>query len=112
MNLQDPSSKRKKCLKVLGFSAVGLAGLLAVWIVGGNYIASVQEKEIDRDLAAFAQRFPNTEPNDSAFKLAALLAKLGLKAGGGSLNFASQRDGSKNRTMAPLRSPPKLVNLS
>jgi hypothetical protein len=82
MNLQDPSSKRKKGLKFLGLSAVGLAGLLAVWIVGGNYIASQQEKEIDRDLAEFAQRFPKTEPNDSALKLAALIAKLGLKAGG------------------------------
>jgi hypothetical protein len=86
MNLQDPSSKRKKCLKVLGFSAVGLAGVLAVWIVGGNYIASVQEKEIDRDLAAFAQRFPKTEPNDSALKLAALMAKLGMTGFSGDLS--------------------------
>jgi hypothetical protein len=82
MNLQDPSSKRKKGLKFLGLSAVGLAGVLAVWIVGGNYSASRQEKEIDRDLAEFAQRFPKTEPNDSALKLAALIAKLGLKARG------------------------------
>jgi hypothetical protein len=78
MDLQDSLLRRKKCLKFLGFSAVGLAALLAVWIVGGNYIASQQEKEIDRDLAAFAQRFPKTEPNDSAFKLAALIAKLGM----------------------------------
>jgi hypothetical protein len=82
MGIQDPSSRRKKCLKVLGLSAVGLAALLSVWIVGGNYIASQQEKEIEQDLAAFAQRFPNTEPNDSALKLAALMAKLGINAGG------------------------------
>jgi hypothetical protein len=83
MGIQDPSSRRKKCLKFLGSSAVGLAGLLAVWIVGGNYIASVQEQEIDRDLAAFAQRFPKTERNDSALKLAASIAKLGVNTGGG-----------------------------
>ncbi|MGB7272718.1 MAG: hypothetical protein WBC69_05435, partial [Geitlerinemataceae cyanobacterium] len=70
-----------KFLKLLGRSAMGLAGLLAVWIVGGNYIASQQEKEIERDLAAFARRFPKTEPNDSALKLAALVAKLGLNSG-------------------------------
>jgi hypothetical protein len=84
MGIQNPSSRRKKCLKFLGSSAVGLAGLLAVWIVGGNYIASVQEQEIDRDLAAFAQRFPKTERNDSALKLVALIAKLGINTGGGS----------------------------
>ncbi len=61
MGIQNPSFRRKKCLKFLGGSAVGLAGLLAVWIVGGNYIASVQEKEIEQDLAAYAQRFPKTE---------------------------------------------------
>jgi hypothetical protein len=84
MGIQNPSFRRKKCLKFLGGSAVGLAGLLAVWIVGGNYIASVQEKEIEQDLAAYAQRFPKTEPNDAALKLAASVAKLGLNAGGGS----------------------------
>ena len=84
MGIQNPSFRRKKWLKFLGGSAVGLAGLLAVWIVGGNYIASVQEKEIEQDVAAYAQRFPNTEPNDVALKLAALIAKLGINAGGGS----------------------------
>jgi hypothetical protein len=82
MGIQNPSFRRKKWLKFLGGSAVGLAGLLAVWIVGGNYIASVQEKEIEQDVAAYAQRFPNTEPNDVALKLAASIAKLGINAGG------------------------------
>ena len=86
MGIQNPSFRRKKWLKFLGGSAVGLAGLLAVWIVGGNYIASVQEKEIEQDLAAYAQRFPKTEPNDAALKLAALIAKLGINAGGGSFS--------------------------
>ena len=81
MGIQNPSFRRKKWLKFLGGSAVGLAGLLAVWIVGRNYIASVQEKEIEQDLAAYAQRFPTTEPNDAALKLAASLAKLGFNAG-------------------------------
>jgi hypothetical protein len=82
MGIQNPSLRRKKCLKFLGGSAVAVAGLLAVWIVGGNYIASVQEKEIEQDLAAYAQRFPKTEPNDAALKLAASLAKLGFGGGG------------------------------
>jgi hypothetical protein len=82
MGIQNPSFRPKKWLKFLGGSAVGLAGLLAVWIVGGNYIASVQEKEIEQDLAAYAQRFPTTEPNDAALKLAASLAKLGFGGGG------------------------------
>ncbi|MGC1196746.1 MAG: hypothetical protein WA882_07625 [Geitlerinemataceae cyanobacterium] len=86
MDDRSPSPKGKKFLKLLGRSAMGLAGLLAVWIVGGNYIASQQEKEIERDLAAFARRFPKTEPNDSALKLAALVAKLGLNAGGGTFS--------------------------
>jgi len=86
MGIQNPSFRRKKWLKFLGGSAVGLAGLLAVWIVGGNYIASVQEKEIEQDLAAYAQRFPKTEPNDAALKLAASIAKLGINAGGGSFS--------------------------
>jgi hypothetical protein len=89
MGIQNPSFRRKKWLKFLGGSAVGLAGLLAVWIVGGNYIASVQEKEIEQDLAAYAQRFPKTEPNDAALKLAASLAKLG--AGGGSIFYPVDR---------------------
>jgi hypothetical protein len=84
MGIQNPSFRWKKCLKFLSGSAVGLAGLLAVWIVGGNYIASVQEKEIEQDLAAYAQRFPKTEPNDGALKLAASLAKVGFNAGWGS----------------------------
>jgi hypothetical protein len=86
MGIQNPSFRRKKCLKFLSGSAVGLAGLLAVWIVGGNYIASVQEKEIEQDLAAYAQRFPKTEPNDAALKLAPPLAKVGFNAGWGSFS--------------------------
>jgi hypothetical protein len=54
--------------------------------VGGNYIASVQEKEIEQDLAAYAQRFPKTEPNDAALKLAPPLAKVGFNAGWGSFS--------------------------
>jgi hypothetical protein len=95
MGIQNPSSRRKKCLKFLGGSAVGLAGLLAVWIVGGNYIASVQEKEIEQDLAAFAQRFPKTEPNDAALKLGASLAKVGFGGGGASFYSADRSIGSR-----------------
>ena len=79
MDIQNPSFRRN--LKFLGGSVVGLAGLLAVWIVGGNYMASVHEKEIEQDLAAYAQRFPKTEPNDAALKLAAALVKVGFSEG-------------------------------
>ncbi|MBD1812898.1 hypothetical protein NDA07_27305 [Microcoleus vaginatus DQ-U2] len=92
MDIQNPSFRRN--LKFLGGSVVGLAGLLAVWIVGGNYIASVQEKEIEQDLAAFAQRFPKTEPNDAALKLAASLAKVGFD-GGASFSSVDRSIGSR-----------------
>ncbi|MEG3920705.1 hypothetical protein QUA07_16445 [Microcoleus sp. T3_A4] len=82
MDIQNPSFRRN--LKFLGGSVVGLAGLLAVWIVGGNYIASVHEKEIEQDLAAYAQRFPKTEPNDAALKLDASFSKVGSNLGWGS----------------------------
>lgn len=36
------------------------------------------EKEIERDLKEFAKQFPKTGPNDSALKLRALVAKLGM----------------------------------
>lgn len=82
MDIQNLSFRRN--LKFLGGSVVGLAGLLAVWIVGGNYIASVQEKEIEQDLAAYAQRFPKTQPNDAALKIKASFAKVGSNLGWGS----------------------------
>ncbi|MEG4487168.1 hypothetical protein [Microcoleus sp. D2_18a_B4] len=92
MGIQNPSFRRN--LKFLGGSAVGLAGLLAVWIVGGNYIASVHEKEIEQDLAAYAQRFPQTEPNDATLKLAASLAKVGFD-GGASFSSVDRSIGSR-----------------
>ncbi|MGB3236898.1 MAG: hypothetical protein WBB29_01295, partial [Geitlerinemataceae cyanobacterium] len=76
MDDRSPSPKGKKFLKLLGRSAMGLAGILAIWIVGGNWLASRKEQEIEQDLAAFSQQFPKTEPNDSALKLAELMAKL------------------------------------
>ncbi|MEG4275680.1 MULTISPECIES: hypothetical protein [unclassified Microcoleus] len=92
MDIQNLSFRRN--LKFLGGSAVGLAGLLAVWIVGGNYIASVHEKEIEQYLAAYAQRFPKTEPNDAALKLAAALAKVGF-GGGASFSSVDRSIGSR-----------------
>ncbi len=92
MDIQNLSFRRN--LKFLGGSAVGWAGLLAVWIVGGNYMASVQEKEIEQDLAAYAQRFPKAEPNDAALKLAASLAKVGFD-GGASFSSADRSIGSR-----------------
>ncbi len=81
MDDRSPSPKGKKFLKLLGRSAMGLAGILAIWIVGGNWLASRKEQEIEQDLAAFSQQFPKTEPNDSALKLAELMAKLGINSG-------------------------------
>ncbi|MEG4459184.1 hypothetical protein [Microcoleus sp. N9_A1] len=92
MDIQNLSFRRN--LKFLGGSVVGLAGLLAVWIVGGNYIASVHEKEIEQDLAAYAQRFPKTEPNDAALKLGASLAKVGF-GGGAGFSSADRSIGSR-----------------
>ncbi|MBE9039416.1 hypothetical protein IQ235_01220 [Oscillatoriales cyanobacterium LEGE 11467] len=87
MSDRNPGFRRKKGLKFWGWVVVGLAIVLAVWSVGGNYVASRQAREIDRDLAEFARQFPNTEPNDSALKLAALVAKLGVGAGGTVFEF-------------------------
>lgn len=51
-------------------------------MIGGNFLASQQEKNIEQDIEEFVKRFPDTEPNDSALKLRALVAKLGMSGGG------------------------------
>ena len=69
-------------LKSLRWFVPSVIGLLAIWMIGGNFIASQQEKEIEQDIQEFVKRFPDTEPNDSALKLRALMAKLGISGGG------------------------------
>jgi len=69
---------KKKLLQLLVWSGYALVGLLAIWLIGGNLLADRQEKEIDRDWEQFAAQFPKTETNDSALKLTALTAKLGI----------------------------------
>ncbi len=64
-------------LKSLRWFVPSVIGLLAIWMIGGNFLASQQEKEIEQDIEEFVKRFPDTEPNDSALKLRALMAKLG-----------------------------------
>jgi len=69
-------------LKSLRWFVPSLSILLAIWMIGGNFLASQQEKEIKQDIDAFVERFPDTEPNDSALKLRALMAKLGISGDG------------------------------
>lgn len=54
-----------------------LIALLVIWIIGGNLLASQQEKQVDRDLEQFVSRFPTTGPNNSALKFEELMAALG-----------------------------------
>lgn len=65
-------------LKFFRWLVFGLIGLLAVWMIGGNLLASQLEKEIDRELEEkakeLAEAYPDPEPNDSALKLEAILA--------------------------------------
>ncbi|EDX73405.1 hypothetical protein MC7420_1201 [Coleofasciculus chthonoplastes PCC 7420] len=69
-------------LKSLRWFVPSVSVLLAIWMIGGNFLASQQEKEIEQDIDEFVERFPDTEPNDSALKLRALMAKLGISGGG------------------------------
>jgi hypothetical protein len=69
-------------LKSLRWFVPSVIGLLAIWMIGGNFLASQQEKEIEQDIEEFVKRFPDTEPNDSALKLRKLMAKLGISGGG------------------------------
>ena len=57
----------------------GVIGLLALWMIGGNLLASHLEKEIDREISQkvkeLEEEYPDREPNDSALKLEAILSK-------------------------------------
>ncbi|NEO32559.1 MAG: hypothetical protein F6K36_19430 [Symploca sp. SIO3C6] len=67
-----------RLLKFLRWSIPVFVGLLAIWIVGGNFLAAQLEKEIEREIDKFAQQFPETGYNNSALKLQALTAKSGM----------------------------------
>jgi hypothetical protein len=69
-------------LKSLRWFVPSVSALLAIWMIGGNFFAAQQEKEIEQDIEQFVKRFPDTEPNDSALKLRALMAKLAIRGGG------------------------------
>ena len=68
-------------LKSLRWFVPSVSVLLAIWMIGGNFLASQQEKEIEQDLEEFVKRFPDTEPNDSALKLRVLMTKFGMFGG-------------------------------
>ena len=57
----------------------GVIGLLTLWMIGGNLLASLLEKEIEREIAEkmkeLEAEYPDLEPNDSALKLEAILLK-------------------------------------
>ncbi|MGK7927497.1 MAG: hypothetical protein AB4290_20020 [Spirulina sp.] len=65
-------------LKILRWSILGCAGLLIIWIVGGNWWASQSAKAIKEAIAERQERYPHQEANDSALQLHALTARLGL----------------------------------
>ncbi|MEQ8753900.1 MAG: hypothetical protein RID09_10345 [Coleofasciculus sp. G1-WW12-02] len=69
-------------LKSLRWFVPSVSVLLVIWMIGGNFFAAQQEKEIEQDIEEFVKRFPDTEPNDSALKLRALMAKLAIHGGG------------------------------
>ena len=68
-------------VKWLWWASPGFVALLAVWIVGGNFLAAQQEKEIEQAWEEFAAEWPETEMNDSAIKLAELASDLGTSLG-------------------------------
>ena len=70
-------------VKFTWWSLPGVVALLAVWIVGGNFWAAQQEKEVERAWEEFAQDWPELEMNDSALKLAELASDLGINLGTG-----------------------------
>jgi hypothetical protein len=66
-------------------------GLLAIWMIGGNLLASQLEKEINQELEQkakeLAEAYPDPEPNDSALKLEAILvSEFGMVGVVGSTN--------------------------
>ncbi|NER29203.1 MAG: hypothetical protein F6J89_16620 [Symploca sp. SIO1C4] len=71
-----------RLLKFLRWSIPVFVGLLAIWIVGGNFLAAQLEKEIEQEIDKFAQQFPETGYNNSALKLQALTAKSGMGMSG------------------------------
>ena len=72
-------------VKFVWWALPGVAVLLAVWIVGGNFLAAQQEQEIERAWEEFAQDWPEVEMNDSALKLAELARDMGINLGIGAL---------------------------
>ncbi|NET58724.1 MAG: hypothetical protein F6K47_21980 [Symploca sp. SIO2E6] len=71
-------------LKFFRWLVLGLIGLLALWMIGGNLLASHLEKEIDKEIEQkikeLAEAYPDPEPNDSALKLDAILSsEFGMK---------------------------------
>ncbi|MGD1701273.1 hypothetical protein [Dapis sp. BLCC M229] len=57
----------------------GVIGVLALWMIGGNLLASHLEKEIEREIVRkvkkLEEKYPDPEPNNSALKLEAILSK-------------------------------------
>lgn len=62
-------------LKLIRWLFPSVVGMLALWMIGGNLLADYLEKDIKQEIEEYAKQFPYTEPNDSALKLKAILAK-------------------------------------
>lgn len=55
-----------------------ILSLLAIWLIGGNLSASVQEKKIEEKLEQFSQELPPTDFNQTTIELRTLVAQLGI----------------------------------
>jgi hypothetical protein len=64
--------------KKIAIAAGFTMGLLALWLLGGNFLAAQQEKTTRKTWAALVAKFPAKSANASAQKLDRLAAKLSL----------------------------------
>ncbi|MGB3508114.1 MAG: hypothetical protein WBA93_02480 [Microcoleaceae cyanobacterium] len=62
-------------LKFIRWLFPSIVGIFALWTIGGNLLADYLEKDIKQEIEEYAKQFPYKEPNDSALKLEAILAK-------------------------------------
>lgn len=65
-------------IKKTAIAGSSIAGLLTLWLVGGNLWAAQREQSTQKNWIAFKQQFPVKSANTSAQKLDQLATKLGL----------------------------------
>jgi hypothetical protein len=67
-------------IKKTAIAGSSIAGLLTLWLVGGNLWAAQREQSTQKNWIAFKQKFPAKSANTSAQTLEKLATKLGLPA--------------------------------